>query len=110
MQSCLPVLPTQSAPLAAHPAIFTVDPHGPIQFPATHFVDITPYHEHKIALMLNHAWLTDVLTAASLHLNAYFLNALYLEFNVSSSSLLRSLCKNPTQMIDGYITFGASCL
>ena len=50
-----------------------------------------------------HAWLTDVLTAASLHLNAYLLNALYLEFNVSSSSLLRSLCKNPIQMIDGYI-------
>ena len=50
-----------------------------------------------------HAWLTDVLTAASLHLNAYLMNSLYLEYNVSSASLLRNLCREPIRMIDGYI-------
>ena len=39
-----------------------------------------------------HAWLTDLLKAASLHLNAYLLNSLYLEYNVSSASLLNTLC------------------
>ncbi len=37
-----------------------------------------------------HAWLTDLLKAASLHLTAYLMNSLYLEFNVSSASLLDS--------------------
>jgi L-rhamnonate dehydratase len=50
-----------------------------------------------------HAWLTDLLTTASLHLNAYLLNALYLEFNVATSSLLRMLCTTPIEMIDGHI-------
>jgi L-alanine-DL-glutamate epimerase-like enolase superfamily enzyme len=50
-----------------------------------------------------HAWLTDVLKAASLHLNAYLMDSLYLEFNVSSASLLNNLCKNRIDMIDGYI-------
>jgi L-rhamnonate dehydratase len=50
-----------------------------------------------------HAWLTDLLKAASLHLNAYLMNSLYLEFNVSSSSLLNQLCKNRIEMIDGTI-------
>ncbi len=54
MQSCLPVLPTVSAPLPAHPAIFVVEPHGPIPFPPTHFVDITAFHEQKVALMSQH--------------------------------------------------------
>jgi L-alanine-DL-glutamate epimerase-like enolase superfamily enzyme len=50
-----------------------------------------------------HAWLTDLLKAASLHLNAYLMNSLYLEFNVSSASLLNQLCKQPIQMVDGMI-------
>jgi L-rhamnonate dehydratase len=50
-----------------------------------------------------HAWLTDLLKAASLHLNAYLMNALYLEYNVSSASLLNLLCLNRIQMVDGYI-------
>jgi LmbE family N-acetylglucosaminyl deacetylase len=54
MQSCLPVLPTDSPPLAAHPAIFMVAPHGPFEFPATHFVDISGHEEAKIALMGAH--------------------------------------------------------
>lgn len=50
-----------------------------------------------------HAWLTDLLKAASLHLNAYLMNSLYLEFNVSSASLLNHLCLNKIEMVDGYI-------
>jgi L-rhamnonate dehydratase len=47
-----------------------------------------------------HAWLTDLLTAASLHLNAYLFNSQYLEFNVSSSSLLWHICQ-PAIELDG---------
>ncbi len=50
-----------------------------------------------------HAWLTDVLKAASLHLNAYLTDSLYLEYNVSSASLLNTLCRSPLTMEDGYI-------
>ncbi|CAA9289950.1 MAG: hypothetical protein AVDCRST_MAG93-3815, partial [uncultured Chloroflexia bacterium] len=50
-----------------------------------------------------HAWLTDVLKAASLHLNAYLMNSLYLEYNVSSASLLNNLCTTKLKLEDGYI-------
>jgi L-rhamnonate dehydratase len=50
-----------------------------------------------------HAWLTDLLKAASLHLNAYLLNSLYLEFNVATASILNQLCTEPIAMKDGYI-------
>jgi L-alanine-DL-glutamate epimerase-like enolase superfamily enzyme len=50
-----------------------------------------------------HAWLTDLLKAASLHLNAYLMDSLYLEYNVSSASLLNTLCVSPIQMVDGFI-------
>jgi L-alanine-DL-glutamate epimerase-like enolase superfamily enzyme len=50
-----------------------------------------------------HAWLTDLLKAASLHLNAYLMNSLYLEYNMSSASLLNNLCKEKISMVDGYI-------
>ncbi|TFG73524.1 MAG: mandelate racemase/muconate lactonizing enzyme family protein [Anaerolineales bacterium] len=42
-----------------------------------------------------HAWLTDILKAASLHMNAYLMNSLYLEYNVSSASLLNQSAANP---------------
>jgi LmbE family N-acetylglucosaminyl deacetylase len=51
MQACLPVLPTASPPLASHPAVFMVAPHGPVVFPASHFVDVSAYEDEKIALM-----------------------------------------------------------
>ncbi len=51
-----------------------------------------------------HAWLTDVLKAASLHLNAYLLNSLFLEYNVSSAALLNHLCLEPIRMHDGALT------
>lgn len=50
-----------------------------------------------------HAWLTDLLKAASLHLNAYLQNSLCLEFNVSSSSLLNNLCHGHIELKDGFI-------
>jgi L-rhamnonate dehydratase len=50
-----------------------------------------------------HAWLTGLLTAASLHLNAYLMDSLYLEYNVSSASLLQTLCRPRTTMVDGCI-------
>lgn len=50
-----------------------------------------------------HAWLTDLLKAASLHLNAYLMDSLYLEYNVSSASLLTNLCAPKLEMVDGYI-------
>ncbi len=50
-----------------------------------------------------HAWLTDLLKAASLHLNAYLLNSMYLEYNVSSSSVLTNFCTTKLNMVDGYI-------
>ena len=50
-----------------------------------------------------HAWLTDLLSAASLHLNAYLFNSQFLEFNVSSASLLRKLCYPVLQLEDGHL-------
>jgi L-rhamnonate dehydratase len=50
-----------------------------------------------------HAWLTGLLKAASLHLNAYLIDSLFLEYNVASSSLLTNLCRPSLQMVDGTI-------
>ena len=50
-----------------------------------------------------HAWLSDLLKAASLHLNAYTMNSLDLEYNVSSASLLNTLCRTPIVMVDGFV-------
>lgn len=50
-----------------------------------------------------HAWLTDLLSAASLHLNAYLMYSLFVEFNVSSADVLRKLCRSPITMRDGFI-------
>jgi L-rhamnonate dehydratase len=54
-----------------------------------------------------HAWLTDLLKAASLHLNAYLRSSQYLEFNVSTASLLNQLCREPIAMRDGTIAVPA---
>ena len=40
---------------------------------------------------------------ASLHLNAYLLNSLYLEYNVASASLLNTLCSRRLELVDGYV-------
>jgi len=51
-----------------------------------------------------HAWLTDLLTAASLHFNAVLPRALFLEYNVCENPMLREIIRNPVQMdADGCI-------
>ncbi|HTE19123.1 MAG TPA: mandelate racemase/muconate lactonizing enzyme family protein [Armatimonadota bacterium] len=45
-----------------------------------------------------HAWLTDLLSAASLHVNACLPRSLFLEYNVSSSPMLREIIGNPLEM------------
>jgi LmbE family N-acetylglucosaminyl deacetylase len=54
MQSCLPVLPTASPMLAEHPAVFLIEPHGPIGFTPTHYVDIGALQEDKARLLASH--------------------------------------------------------
>jgi len=45
-----------------------------------------------------HAWLTDLLSAASLHLNACLPRSLFLEYNVSASPMLREIIRNPIEL------------
>jgi L-alanine-DL-glutamate epimerase-like enolase superfamily enzyme len=45
-----------------------------------------------------HAWLTDLLSAASLHLNACMERSLFLEYNVCDNPMLREIIRNPIQM------------
>ncbi len=54
-----------------------------------------------------HAWLTDLLEAASLHLNAYLMNSLFVEHNASAASVLNTLCQDPIRMQDGYLAVPA---
>lgn len=54
MLAALPLLPTRSACLQAPPAIFCAEPHGPIPFPATHFVDISCEEADKVRLLKLH--------------------------------------------------------
>jgi L-rhamnonate dehydratase len=48
-----------------------------------------------------HAWLTDLLSAASLHVNAWLPRSLFLEYNVASNPMLREIIQNPLQMEEG---------
>jgi L-rhamnonate dehydratase len=48
-----------------------------------------------------HAWLTDLLSAASLHVNAWLPRSLFLEYNVASNPMLREVIENPLQMEAG---------
>lgn len=45
-----------------------------------------------------HAWLTDLLSAASLHVNACLPRSLFLEYNVSENPMLREIIRNPIRM------------
>jgi LmbE family N-acetylglucosaminyl deacetylase len=55
MQACLPVIPTETAPLSYPPAIFLVEPAGPFAFTPSHFVDIGDYQSEKVKLLQHHA-------------------------------------------------------
>lgn len=60
--------------------------------------------EHAGVDVCPHAWLTDLLTAASLHLNAVLPRSLFLEYNVSDNPMLREIIRNPVQLdAEGYI-------
>jgi L-rhamnonate dehydratase len=59
--------------------------------------------ERHNRLCIPHAWLSDLLTAASLHLNAFMRRSVFQEFNVTSGPLSRELCKNPIQLEDGLL-------
>ena len=51
-----------------------------------------------------HAWLTDLLTAATLHVNACLPRSLFVEYNVCDNPMLREVILNPPRMEpDGYI-------
>lgn len=54
-------------------------------------------------LCIPHAWISDLLTAASLHLNAFMRRSVFVEFNVTSGPLSREICRNPLCMKDGYV-------
>ncbi len=60
--------------------------------------------EHAGIDVCPHAWLTDLLTAASLHFNAVLPRALFLEYNVCENPMLREIIRNPVRMdADGFI-------
>lgn len=65
MQSCLPVLPTPSQPLAQHPAVFECEPFGAFDFPASHYVDISDYFEEKVRLLKCHRSQEEALQMAT---------------------------------------------
>ena len=51
--------------------------------------------ERANRLVIPHSWSSDLLTAASLHLNAFQRRAVFIEFNTSQGPLSRELVKNP---------------
>ena len=54
-------------------------------------------------LVIPHSWSSDLLTAASLHLNAFQRRAEFVEFNTSQGPLSRQMVRNPIRMLDGWI-------
>jgi LmbE family N-acetylglucosaminyl deacetylase len=54
MAASLPFVSTDSPPLKAHPAVFCVEPHGPIAFTPSYYVDITGFEEEKVRLLKHH--------------------------------------------------------
>lgn len=55
-------------------------------------------------LLIPHAWTSDILTAASLHLNAYQKYPVFQEFCTNDTPLSRDLVLNPLQLDhDGYV-------
>lgn len=70
----------------------------------SHFRKIVWEAEQAGVDVCPHAWLTDLLTAASLHANAVLPRSLFLEYNVSASPMLREIIANPVEMdAEGWI-------
>jgi L-rhamnonate dehydratase len=59
--------------------------------------------ERANRLVIPHSWCSDLLTAASLHLNAFQRHAVFVEFNTSQGPLSRALVNNPLRLEDGYL-------
>jgi len=59
--------------------------------------------ERANVLVIPHSWSSDLLTAASLHLNAFQRRAVLVEFNTASGPLSRSLCRDPLHLEDGHL-------
>jgi L-alanine-DL-glutamate epimerase-like enolase superfamily enzyme len=57
--------------------------------------------ERSNVLVIPHSWSSDLLTAASLHLNAFQRRAPFVEFSTSQGPLSRELVKEPLRMVDG---------
>jgi L-alanine-DL-glutamate epimerase-like enolase superfamily enzyme len=60
--------------------------------------------ERANVLVIPHSWSSDLLTAASLHLNAFQRRAVFVEFNTSQGPLSRAMVKQPLKMVDGYVS------
>ena len=60
--------------------------------------------ERANRLVVPHAWSSDLLTAASLHLTAFQRRAEFVEFSTSQGPLSRRLAMEPLKMEDGYLT------
>jgi L-rhamnonate dehydratase len=59
--------------------------------------------ERANVLLIPHSWSSDLLTAASLHLNAFQRRAVFIEFNTAQGPLSREMVKEPLRMKDGYL-------
>ncbi len=59
--------------------------------------------ERANRLVIPHSWSSGLLTAASLHLNAFQRRAEFIEFNTSQGPLSRALVKDPPELVDGYV-------
>jgi L-rhamnonate dehydratase len=60
--------------------------------------------ERANRLVIPHSWCSDLLTAASLHLNAFQRRATFVEFNTSQGPLSRTLVTEPLRLVDGHIS------
>lgn len=59
--------------------------------------------ERANVLVIPHSWSSDLLTAASLHLNAFQRRAVFVEFSTSQGPLSRALVKEPLTLVDGHL-------
>jgi L-alanine-DL-glutamate epimerase-like enolase superfamily enzyme len=55
-------------------------------------------------LVIPHSWSSDLLTAASLHLNAFQRRAVFVEFNTSQGPLSRGMVREPLRLVDGHVS------
>jgi L-rhamnonate dehydratase len=59
--------------------------------------------ERANVLVIPHSWSSDLLTAASLHLNAFQRRSEFVEFNTSQGPLSRAMVREPLRIVDGFV-------